>query len=74
MLFKRGGHALERRFNASEKGVHIFQKEGFTFMKITLTLYYWRFTLLRRGLNIFGKGVHIYKNNIFNILLGVHFF
>ena len=34
MLFKGGGgHALERRFHAFEKGVHILLKGWFTFMK-----------------------------------------
>ena len=38
MRFKRGGvYALERRFHAFEKGVHIFLRRGFTFMKIILS-------------------------------------
>ena len=37
MLFKRGVHALERRFRAFER--------GFTFMKIILSSYYREFTV-----------------------------
>ena len=28
MLYKRGGHAIERRFHAFEKGFHILKKRG----------------------------------------------
>ena len=55
-----GVHAFGMVFHAFEKGFRILES-GVHFMTIILSSCYWRVDGFEKGVNFFGKGVHVYE-------------
>ena len=63
MSFRRGVHALEKRFHAFEKGCSHFGKRGvFTFIKIILSSCYWGVHAFEKRVNFLDRGFTLMKN------------